>query len=98
MFKKEYGEVIEGDERWKEMPTPEGELFPWDPVDLRARGAVFRRHGQDASAPKDITGARVLALLGDSITTDHISPAGSIEKNGPGGALSHRPRRAAEGF
>ena len=84
MFKKEYGEVFEGDERWKKMPVPEGELFRWDPNSTYVREAPYfvdmpRRPGQ----AKDIRGARVLALLGDSVTTDHISPAGSIEKNGP---------------
>jgi aconitate hydratase len=84
MFKKEYGEVFEGDERWKKMPTPEGELFAWDPSSTYVREApYFEGMSKTPSAPKDITGARVLAVLGDSITTDHISPAGAIEKNGP---------------
>ena len=84
MFKKEYGEVFEGDERWKKMPTPEGELFAWDPNSTYVREApYFEGMVRKPSAPKNITGARVLAVLGDSITTDHISPAGSIEKNGP---------------
>ncbi len=84
MFKKEYGEVFEGDEHWKEMPTPEGELFAWDPNSTYVREApYFEGMGKTPSQPKDITGARVLAVLGDSVTTDHISPAGSIERNGP---------------
>src|SRR5207249_4846361 len=84
MFKKEYGEVFEGDERWKKMPTPEGELFAWDPNSTYVRAApYFEGMTKTPSQPKDITGARVLAVLSDSITTDHISPAGSIEKNGP---------------
>jgi aconitate hydratase len=84
MFKKEYGEVFEGDERWKKMPTPEGELFAWDPNSTYVREApYFEGMTKTPSAPKDIAGARVLAVLGDSITTDHISPAGSIERNGP---------------
>jgi len=84
MFKKEYGEVFEGDERWKKMPTPEGELFAWDPSSTYVREApFFKDMAKTPSKPKDITGARVLALLGDSITTDHMSPAGAIEKNGP---------------
>jgi len=84
MFKKEYGEVFAGDERWKKMPTPEGELFAWDSKSTYVREApYFKGMAKTPSAPKDITGARVLAVLGDSITTDHISPAGSIEKNGP---------------
>jgi aconitate hydratase len=84
MFKKEYGEVFEGDERWKNMPTPEGELFAWDPNSTYVREApYFKDMAKTPTAPKDISGARVLAVLGDSITTDHISPAGAIEKNGP---------------
>jgi aconitate hydratase len=84
MFKKEYGEVFEGDERWKSMPTPEGELFAWDPNSTYVREApYFNDMAKTPTAPKDIGGARVLAVLGDSITTDHISPAGPIEKNGP---------------
>jgi aconitate hydratase len=84
MFKKEYGEVFAGDERWQKMPTPEGELFAWDANSTYVRHApYFEGMTKTPLAPKDIAGARALALLGDSITTDHISPAGSIEKNGP---------------
>jgi aconitate hydratase len=84
MFKKEYGNVFEGDERWKNMPTPEGELFQWDPNSTYVREAPFFTGMTKApQEPRDVTGARVLALLGDSITTDHISPVGSIERNGP---------------
>ncbi|HTM07378.1 MAG TPA: aconitate hydratase AcnA [Verrucomicrobiae bacterium] len=84
MFKKEYGEVFAGDERWQKMPTPSGELFAWDPNSTYVRHApYFESMTKTPLAPKDILGARALALLGDSITTDHISPAGSIEKNGP---------------
>ncbi|HWP59127.1 MAG TPA: aconitate hydratase AcnA [Candidatus Acidoferrales bacterium] len=84
MFKKQYGEVFEGDERWQKLPTPEGELFAWDPNSTYVRHAPYFE-GMTRTPPplKDILGARVLALLGDSITTDHISPAGAIEKNGP---------------
>jgi len=84
MFRKEYGEVFEGDERWKKMPIPEGELFAWDPNSTYVREAPFFEDMTKTPMPlKDITGARVLAVLGDSVTTDHISPAGAIEKNGP---------------
>ncbi|MGH7773846.1 MAG: aconitate hydratase AcnA [Candidatus Binatia bacterium] len=84
MFKKEYGEAFEGDKRWKKMPTPEGELFAWDPNSTYVREApFFKDMAKTPPKPKDITGARVLAVLGDSLTTDHISPAGAIEKNGP---------------
>ncbi len=84
MFKKAYGEVFEGDKRWKSMPRPEGEFFAWDPNSTYVREAPFFVDMPVKPAePKDIHGARVLAVLGDSITTDHISPVGSIEKNGP---------------
>ena len=84
MFKNQYSNVFDGDERWKKMPTPEGELFAWDPKSTYVREApYFEGMTKTPSNPKDITGARVLAVLGDSITTDHISPVGSIEKDGP---------------
>ena len=84
MFKKEYSRATEGDERWKGMPVPEGELFKWDPQSTYVRHApYFENMSKTPGAPKEIKGARVLVLLGDSVTTDHISPAGSIEKNGP---------------
>jgi aconitate hydratase len=84
MFKQEYSNVFDGDERWKKMPTPEGELFAWDANSTYVREApYFEGMTKTPSKPRDITGARVLAVLGDSITTDHISPVGSIEKDGP---------------
>jgi aconitate hydratase len=84
MFKKEYSQATEGDERWKKMPVPEGELFRWDPQSTYVREApYFEGMTKAPGEPRPISGARVLALLGDSVTTDHISPAGSIEKNGP---------------
>ncbi|MFQ5934452.1 MAG: aconitate hydratase, partial [Dehalococcoidia bacterium] len=84
MFKKEYGEALEGDEQWKSVAVPEGLLFTWDPISTYVRKApFFVDMPKEPARPKDIKGARVLALLGDSVTTDHISPAGAIEKNGP---------------
>jgi aconitate hydratase len=84
MFKKEYSRATEGDERWKNMPVPEGELFAWDLQSTYVRQApYFDDMPREPQTPKDIKGARVLALLGDSVTTDHISPAGALEKNGP---------------
>ncbi|HET9917624.1 MAG TPA: aconitate hydratase AcnA [Candidatus Binatia bacterium] len=84
MFKKEYSQASEGDERWKGMPVPQGELFQWDMQSTYVREApYFEGMGKSPAPIKPITGARALALLGDSVTTDHISPAGSIEKNGP---------------
>jgi aconitate hydratase len=84
MFKKEYSQATEGDAQWKSMPVPEGELFKWDAQSTYVREApYFEGISKTPAEPKPIHGARVLALLGDSVTTDHISPAGSIEKNGP---------------
>ncbi|MGZ8485547.1 MAG: aconitate hydratase AcnA [Candidatus Binatia bacterium] len=84
MFKKEYSKASEGDERWRGMPVPEGELFQWDMQSTYVREApYFDGMGKTPNPIKPITGARALALVGDSVTTDHISPAGSIEKNGP---------------
>jgi aconitate hydratase len=84
MFKQEYSKATEGDEQWKRMPVPEGELFKWDPESTYVREApYFDGMTKTPAEPKPIVGTRVLALLGDSVTTDHISPAGAIEKNGP---------------
>jgi len=84
MFKKEYSRATEGDDQWKSMPVPEGELFKWDTQSTYVREApYFDGMNKTPAAPKPISGARVLVLLGDSVTTDHISPAGAIEKNGP---------------
>ena len=84
MFKKEYSQATEGDEQWKKMPVPQGELFKWDMQSTYVREApYFDGMSKAPPPPKEISGARALALLGDSVTTDHISPAGSIEKNGP---------------
>ena len=84
MFKKEYSQATEGDERWKKMPVPKGELFRWDMQSTYVREApYFEGMTKTPGEPRPINGARVLALLGDSVTTDHISPAGSIERNGP---------------
>jgi aconitate hydratase len=84
MFKKEYSQATEGDEQWKNMPVPQGELFEWDPQSTYVREApYFDGMSKTPALLKEIKGARVLALLGDSVTTDHISPAGSIERNGP---------------
>jgi aconitate hydratase len=84
MFKKEYSQASEGDARWKGMPVPQGELFKWDMQSTYVREApYFDGMGKTPNPIKPITGARALAMIGDSVTTDHISPAGSIEKNGP---------------
>jgi aconitate hydratase len=87
MFRRSYGEVFAGDERWNGLPVPAGERFEWDPDSTYVRLPPYF-HGMPAEPRSvgDIAGARVLALLGDSVTTDHISPAGSIKRDGPAGA------------
>jgi aconitase A len=86
MFRKEYGEVFQGDEHWRGMPTPEGDLFAWEPLSTYVKHPPYFEDMKPKPEPvRDIKGARVLALLGDSITTDHISPAGSIKPQSPAG-------------
>src|SRR5437763_3561087 len=87
MFTRSYGEVFEGDERWNGLDVPAGDRYAWDP------GSTYVKRpphfdGMPAEAPAELerlTGARVLALLGDSVTTDHISPAGAIKPDSPAG-------------
>jgi aconitate hydratase len=93
MFRKSYGEVYEGDENWAALETPEGDRYAWDPDSTYVRRPPYFE-GMPASAPdgfEEIRGARVLAVLGDSVTTDHISPAGAIKKESPAGEylISH---------
>jgi aconitate hydratase len=86
MFRKSYGEVYAGDERWRGLPVPKGETYAWDKDSTYIRQApYFDDMVLKPSAVEDIKGARVLAVLGDSVTTDHISPAGSIKKDSPAG-------------
>ncbi len=86
MFTKEYGEVYKGDDHWQSLPMPEGDLFRWDAKSTYVKHPPYFEGMKPKPDPvKDVKGARVLALLGDSITTDHISPAGSIKKDGPAG-------------
>ena len=86
MFRKSYGEVFTGDDRWRGLPVPAGDRFAWEPDSTYIRRAPYFDGMPAAPAPiRDITGARVLAVLGDSVTTDHISPAGSIKKTSPAG-------------
>ncbi|MBA3809248.1 MAG: aconitate hydratase AcnA, partial [Solirubrobacterales bacterium] len=87
MFHKSYGEVFAGDERWNGLEVPEGERFAWDADSTYVRlPPYFQGMPGEPEVVGDIEGARVLALLGDSVTTDHISPAGSIKRDGPAGA------------
>jgi aconitate hydratase len=86
MFTKGYADVFRGDERWRSLPTPQGETFAWDPESTYVRKPPYFEGMQAEPEPvTDISGARVLALLGDSVTTDHISPAGSIKADSPAG-------------
>jgi aconitate hydratase len=86
MFRKSYADVFAGDERWQKLQVPGGSRFDWDDASTYIRKPTFLEGmTMTAAAPRDITGARVLALLGDSITTDHISPAGSIKADSPAG-------------
>ncbi|HEY1457791.1 MAG TPA: aconitate hydratase AcnA, partial [Solirubrobacteraceae bacterium] len=86
MFRTSYGEVFEGDERWNSLKVPTGDRFAWDRKSTYVRQPpYFKDMPPEPEAVRDITGARVLALLGDSVTTDHISPAGSIKRDGPAG-------------
>ena len=86
MYAKEYANVFEGDAHWKSMPVPEGDLYKWDPKSTYIKQPpFFENMPKVPPALADIHGARVLAILGDSVTTDHISPAGSIPVDSPAG-------------
>ena len=86
MYAKEYANVFEGDAHWKSMPVPEGDLYQWDPKSTYIKQPpFFENMPKTPPALADIHGARVLAVLGDSVTTDHISPAGSIAIDSPAG-------------
>jgi aconitate hydratase len=97
MFRSSYGEVFAGDERWNSLEVPEGDRFAWDERSTYVRRPSFLenvpREPQDVP---DIEGARVLAVLGDSVTTDHISPAGAIKRDSPAARYlnEHRVERA----
>jgi aconitate hydratase len=86
MFAKDYKDVFAGDERWRSLPTPTGGTFEWDADSTYVRKPpYFEGMPEKPAAVEDIAGARVLAKLGDSVTTDHISPAGSIKADSPAG-------------
>jgi aconitate hydratase len=87
MFRKSYGEVFDGDERWNSLKVPTGDRFAWDADSTYVRQPpYFEGLPPEPTPVEDVQGARVLAKLGDSVTTDHISPAGSIKEDGPAGA------------
>jgi aconitate hydratase len=87
LFDREYGRIFEGDEHWQRLDAPTGAMFDWKPGSTYVREpAFFTDLAVEPEAPGDVEGARVLALLGDSITTDHISPAGAIARTSPAAA------------
>jgi aconitate hydratase len=86
MFRKSYAEVFDGDERWSALEVPTGDRFAWPDSAYVRRPAFFEDLPRQPQPLRDVEGARVLALLGDSVTTDHIPPAGSIKRDGPAGA------------
>jgi aconitate hydratase len=86
-FTSKYGGVFDGDDRWRGLAAPTGQRFAWDGDSTYVRNPpFFEELSPSPTAPADVIGARVLAVLGDSVTTDHISPAGSIPAEGPAGA------------
>jgi len=86
MFRSTYADVFTGDEQWRALPVPEGELFAWDPQSTYVRRPpYFDAMSTEPGTVEDVAGARCLVVLGDSVTTDHISPAGSIKPDGPAG-------------
>jgi aconitate hydratase len=86
MFRRTYADVFTGDEHWRALPTPEGDLFAWDPGSTYVRRPPYFDGMTAEPAPvEDVAGARCLVMLGDSVTTDHISPAGAIKPDSPAG-------------
>jgi aconitate hydratase len=86
MFGREYAKVFDGTEDWQKLPSPTGQLYDWDPESTYVREPTFFEDlGPEPPPLEDISGARVLAMVADSVTTDHISPAGSIAKGSPAG-------------
>ncbi len=87
MFRRKYQDVFSGDERWQSLPSPSGQRFAWEEQSTYVRKPSFFEGMRPEPDPiHDITGMRVLAMVGDSVTTDHISPAGAIPKGGPAGS------------
>jgi len=87
VFKRNYASVFDGDDQWRALPVPPGDRYAWDPASTYvARPPFFEGLGDQPAEPGDISGARALAVLGDSVTTDHISPAGSIARTSPAAA------------
>ncbi|BCI88963.1 hypothetical protein NIIDMKKI_41690 [Mycobacterium kansasii] len=98
MFTKNYADVFKGDERWRNLPTPSGNTFEWDQDSTYVRKPpYFEGMSAEPEPVGNITGARVLALLGDSVTTDHISPPAASNR-APRRAIPRRARRRAQGL
>jgi aconitate hydratase len=98
MYRRAYGDVYTGDDRWRALDTPEGDLFAWDPDSTYVRlPPYFDGMSREPGTVEDVVGARVLVLLGDSVTTDHISPAGAIRPDSPAGTylIEHGIERKA---
>ena len=92
MFRKEYADVFTGDDHWRALPVPEGDIYSWDPKSTYIKDPPYFENMPVKPAPlPELRGLRALAMLGDSVTTDHISPAGSIPADGPAGKylISH---------
>ncbi|MEZ5977843.1 MAG: aconitate hydratase AcnA [Planctomycetota bacterium] len=86
MYESAYGDVYKGSEKWRSMPVPKGDTYAWDETSTYVQlPPYFQGMGKESAPLEDVRGARVLALLGDSVTTDHISPAGSIKADSPAG-------------
>ena len=99
MYAASYADVFAGTDRWKAISVPAGDTFAWDPESTYVRRPpYFEGMARDPAALTDITGARVLAMLGDSVTTDHISPAGNIKKDSPAGRYLSEHGVAAKDF
>jgi aconitate hydratase len=97
MFRETYSEVFKGSEQWQKLPIPEGDTYQWEPDSTYIRNPPYF-DGMQVTPPQiaDIVQARVLAMLGDSVTTDHISPAGSIKADSPAGKylLAHKVEKS----
>jgi aconitate hydratase len=85
MFSRTYADVFSGDERWRALPVPEGDLYAWDEASTYVRRPPYFDEGDGPGHVEDLEGARCLVMVGDSVTTDHISPAGSIKPESPAG-------------
>ena len=86
MFTRTYADVFTGDPAWRELPIPEGDLFAWDPQSTYVRQPpYFEGMSREPEEVEDFSGARCLVMIGDSVTTDHISPAGAIKPDSPAG-------------